>query len=84
MKSIKIKNSYDVWRPRDHRWYANREVYEKYGVENASKCLNRTWIGIYIEWWLHNIGYYITKPFVNNEKIKSYNLRFKNVDLEGK
>lgn len=82
MKSIQIKDSYDIWLPRDHKWYANQESYNKYAEKDASRLLHRSWTGIYIEWWLHNIGYYITKPFVKNEKIKSYNLRFKDVDLE--
>lgn len=34
-----------------------------------------------IEWWLHNIGYYLTLPFVKNAKIKALNERFKHVDL---
>ena len=79
MKSIQIKNSYDVWLPRDHRWYANRESYEKYAEKDAAFLLHRSWLSIHIEWWLHNIGYYITKPF---DKLKKYNLRFKDVDLE--
>ena len=33
------------------------------------------------EWWLHNIGYYLTLPFVKNAKIKALNERFKHVDL---
>lgn len=34
-----------------------------------------------VEWWLHNIGYYLTLPFVKNTKIKALNERFKHVDL---
>jgi hypothetical protein len=34
-----------------------------------------------IEWWLHNIGYYLTLPLVKNAKIKALNERFKHVDL---
>lgn len=34
-----------------------------------------------IEWWLHNIGYYLTLPFIKNAKIKALNDRFKHVDL---
>ncbi len=82
MKSIQIKDSYDVWLPRDHRWYANRESYLKYGEHKANICLHCSWISIHIEWWLHNICYYMTKPFIKNEKMKAYNLRFKDVDLE--
>ena len=84
MKSIQIKDSYDVWRPRDHKWYANKESEKKYGMEQANICLRRSWVSIHIEWWLHNIGYYATKKFIKNEKMKSYNLRFKDVDLEEK
>ena len=79
MKTIQIKDSYDIWLPRDHKWYANREAYGKYAEKNASHLLHRSWLSIHIEWWLHNIGYYITKPF---DKLKKYNLRFKDVDLE--
>ena len=49
---------------------------------DADKILNRSYKGMYIEWYLHNIGYYITLPFVNNEYIKSLNNRFKDLDLE--
>ena len=82
MKSIQIKDSYDVWLTRDQRWYANQESYIKYAEKDAAFLLHRSWISIHIEWWLHNIGYYITKKFIKNEKMKEYNLRFKNVDLE--
>lgn len=34
-----------------------------------------------IEWWIHNIGYYLTLPFIKNPKIKALNERFKHVDL---
>ena len=63
MKSIQIKDSYDVWLPRDQQWYANQESYLHYAEKNASFALRRSWLSIHIEWWLHNIGYYITKPF---------------------
>lgn len=34
-----------------------------------------------IEWWLHNIGYYITLPYRDIPSIKALNDRFKHVDL---
>lgn len=34
-----------------------------------------------IEWWLHNIGFYITSPFIFIPAIKKLNLRFRDVDL---
>ena len=37
---------------------------------------------MYVEWWLHNVGYYATKPLCNNKKIAKINKRFKDVDLE--
>ena len=36
---------------------------------------------MYIEWWLHNIGYYLTLPFNKNEKLLAINHRCKDVDL---
>lgn len=45
--------------------------------------MNRTFPGMYIEWWLHNLGYYITLPFAKlSKKIKWYNTRLRDVDLE--
>lgn len=38
-------------------------------------------LALIIEWWLHNIGYYVTLPFIENDKIKALNERFKHVDL---
>ena len=34
-----------------------------------------------IEWWLHNIGYYLTRPYIDAPRIKALNDRFKHVDL---
>jgi hypothetical protein len=55
---------------------------EKYNSPFANDVLNRTWKGMYIEWWLHNIGYYITLPFIKNDIILCLNERFKHLDLE--
>ena len=82
MKVIQIKNSYNIWKPSQQRVYANLKVAAKYNYLDATECLNRSWISIHIEWWLHNIGYYITKPFCYIEWIKNLNMRFKDVDLE--
>lgn len=54
----------------------------RYGDSDAAGVLNRTYRGMYIEWYLHNIGYYLTLPLIKNELIKKLNLRFKDVDLE--
>jgi hypothetical protein len=58
------------------------ESFLKYGDSDAVDVLNRTYRGMYIEWYLHNIGYYLTLPFIKKESIKKLNLRFKDVDLE--
>lgn len=44
------------------------------------------WCGItfliILEWWLHNIGYYMTLPFINNNNFLAHiNLHCKDVDL---
>lgn len=53
-----------------------------YGDIFANKVLNRSWKSLYIEWWLHNIGYYLTLPLVWISYFKKLNERFKHVDLE--
>lgn len=82
MKNIRIENSYRIWSIDHMTVFIMAECSDKYGDIFANKMLNRSWQGMYIEWWLHNIGYYLTLPFVKNEKIKALNERFKHVDLE--
>lgn len=82
MKSIQIKNSYNIWKPSRQRAYANIKARLQYGRYSANGYLNRSWKSIYIEWWLHNIGYYITLPFCKFSWVRKINLRCKNVDLE--
>lgn len=60
----------------------NVKCAEQYGTIFADKILNRTYRGMYIEWYLHNIWYWLTLPFIRNETIKQLNERFKHVDLE--
>ena len=81
-KSIQIKDSYKIWRPCEMEWKIRNACYNKYGNMFASKVLNRSYKSMYIEWWLHNIGYYLTKPFCFIPFIKKINLRCKDVDLE--
>lgn len=82
MLSIKIKNSYTVWRPQQMKRLIYNATKEKYEISFPAALLNRSYEGMYLEWWLHNIGYYITLPFVFIPCIKKLNLRFKDVDLE--
>ena len=78
MNNLHIENSYKIWKVQQ----MTREIFvacsREYGTPNASWVSNRPWWTLYVEWWLHNIGYYLTKPF---KRLESYNLRFKDVDL---
>ena len=82
MKNIHIENSYKIWST-GHMWseiiHQSHLTYERL---DADKVLNRSYRGMYIEWYLHNIGYWLTLPFIKNEKIKKLNNRFKDLDLE--
>lgn len=52
-----------------------------YGSYYPEITLGRSYSSMVIEWWLHNIGYYLTKPFCSNVKIEAINLRCRDVDL---
>lgn len=83
MKNIHIENSYNTWRRFPMRYKTYQYCYEFNIEEYPPEYLNRTWCSIYIEWWLHNIGYYVTLPLVNISKsLAKINLRCKDVDLE--
>lgn len=82
MKNIHIEHSYNVWLISHMRSKIHIQCYLKYGTINACEVLNRTYRGMYIEWYLHNIGYWLTLPFIKHTKIKFLNERFKHVDLE--
>ena len=82
MKVIHIENSYRFWSIDTMTVFIMDESANKYGNIFANEVLNRSWRGMYIEWWLHNIGYWLTLPFIKNEEIKKINERFKHVDLE--
>lgn len=82
MKNLHIQNSYNIWNTDDMYDMIAEESFLKYGDSDAVDVLNRTYRGMYIEWYLHNIGYYLTLPFIKNESSKKLNLRFKDVDLE--
>lgn len=91
MKNIHIQNSYKIWRKKDMLGelsirlnmllVMNNRVASSW--EECSRILlNRPLFSMYIEWWLHNIGYYLTLPFCWIKKFKSWNERCKHVDLE--
>lgn len=74
-KHVQIRDSYDVWHPEImHRAIHIEAIRNGIGEVVVTDAL-------IIEWLLHNIGYYLTLPFVKNPKIKALNERFKHVDL---
>lgn len=53
------------------------------GIMADPTCyLNRHMWTLIVEWWLHNLGYYLTKPFCKIEWFRKLNERFRDVDLE--
>lgn len=82
MKNIHIENSYNTWRKYDMFVKITTKCKEAYGGYLADKILNRSYCGMYIEWWVHNIGYWMTLPFTRYSTVKRVNERFKHVDLE--
>lgn len=81
MKSIQIKNSYKIWRPSVMGCRIVEECRKKYGISYVPDVLHRSYVDMYIEWWLHNIGYYLTRRIALFESV---NQRCKDVDLEEK
>lgn len=84
LKNIHIVDSYKVWNPSKMRNILVKAAYATYKHVYTEKLLNRSYSSMYIEWWLHNIGYYLTLPFVKLgiSWIRDINLRCKDVDLE--
>ena len=82
MKNIHIENSYKIWRPRRMRLKIKAESFQRYQNVYADRVLNRTYCSMYLEWFLHSIGYWLTLPFIKNSKFKYINERCKHVDLE--
>ena len=82
MKNIHIIGSYKFWKISDMQWIINHESYYQLKSYYPEMVLHRTYLSMYIEWWLHNIGYYITKPFCFIDAIRLINLRCKEVDLQ--
>lgn len=75
MKVIHVDNSYNIWSVDQMK-----QIIDSY-CDNPSE-MGRTYNGMYIEWYLHNIGYYATLPFTFIDEIEKINLRFRDVDLE--
>lgn len=78
MKNIHINNSYNIWSIK-----IMKQIILQYH-NNPTFYLNRSWLSLYIEWYLHNIGYYITLLLCFIPYIKKQNIRCKDVDLNSK
>ena len=81
MKNIHINNSYNIWSTAIMHSILKDECSKQLNSDNPETTLNRTYKSLYIEWWLHNIGYYITKPFCFINFVNKINLRCKDVDI---
>lgn len=81
MNNIHIENSYKIWNT-NKMWYEISTYCIEHEIYNVEYYLNRSYTSLYVEWWMHNIGYYITKPFCRFKPVRKINLRFKDVDLE--
>lgn len=81
MRNVHIENSYNVWNTNEMKNIIDKKCNELYKCHMSELALNRTYFSMYVEWWLHNIGYYITKPFCFIGFINKINLRCKDVDI---
>lgn len=84
MKNIHIDNGYNVWLADEMDKTIISNCMEKYDTCNAGHALNRSYSSMHIEWWLHNIIYYITKPFCHIDILKDINERCKDIELNEK
>lgn len=56
------------------------QIKDSYKIWRPSK-MGISGAALVIEWWIHNVGYYLTKPFVFIPAIRALNVRFRDVDL---
>lgn len=82
MKNIQIIDSYRIWKTSAMKNFIQFSCGVKYRSLYPEELLNRSYQSMYIEWWLHNIGYYLTKPLCGIDPIRKINLRCKDVDIE--
>lgn len=82
MNNIHINNSYNIWQTKRMKEKIVAESTRAYHSSSADVVLNRSFSSMYVEWWLHNIGYYITKPMHFIDAARNINLRCKDVDLD--
>ena len=82
MKVIKIYNSYQYWSKSRQRALIDYRAMQDSQAPSAPVFLNRSYKSMHIEWWLHNVGYYLTWPLSFIPYFKSINERCRDVDLE--
>ena len=82
MKNLHIENSYKTWSCKQIKNQINKKCEEQYQNSSPKNILNRNYTDLTIEWWLHNIGYYATKPLTKINYLNNINRRCKDVDLE--
>jgi len=81
MKNLHVKDSYNIWSYKEMQIGLSMISVQTYDTSEVEKLLNRSWTSIYIEWYLHNIGYYITRPFICFLFISRLNIRLRDVDI---
>lgn len=81
MRNIQVKDSYNIWDTNKMKSIIDKQCYDQYGSYHTDIKLHRTYTSMYVEWWLHNIGYYVTKPVCKIEALRKINLRCKDVDI---
>lgn len=81
-KNIHLEDSYKIWTKDKMTCWIMEETTIKYNSPFSDDVLKRSWEGMFLEWYLHNIGYWVTKPFIFIPAIKKLNDRFKDLDLE--
>ena len=79
---LTITDSYKVWDTNKMKHLIIQASLDKYSKVDPEELLNRSYKSMYIEWWIHNIGYYMTLPFNNSPTLKKINIRCKDVDIE--
>lgn len=83
MRSIQVRDSYKIWSTNRMRECIYKACKERYGYGwSPVFLLNRSWFSMYVEWYMHNIGYWLTLPFIKSNRMLSYNMRLQHVDLE--
>ena len=82
MNVIKVKDSYRIWDTKIMDALIHILSYRDHDNADASRVLNRSYKSMYFEWYLHNVGYYVTLPLRFIKPISKLNDRLRDVDLE--